>query len=148
MQLTGSHSPRLNRTIHKNAPLCAYSRGQVCIHAYSVYPGLDAATGHARRLIQLPRLRKLLKGEPATRENVSRIEFLRVTPKDPALSLFECYRSMFALRNIGTDGVGNPSASGFLDYSALFKFISRDTHKLLSLTSGLLTRHEIAFVFG
>jgi len=72
----------------------------------------------------------LLKGKPAT-EDLSRdsIESLRIALTDPALSLFERYRAMFALRNIGTDEAVDALASGFSDDSALFK-------------------HEIAFVFG
>ncbi|KAG6890828.1 hypothetical protein C0995_003261 [Termitomyces sp. Mi166 len=48
---------------------------------------------------------------------------------DTKLSLFERYRAMFALRNIGTPDAIDALASGFTDSSALFK-------------------HEIAFVFG
>lgn len=55
---------------------------------------------------------------------------------------------MFALRNIGTDEAVDALASGFSDESALFKFVSRHLHKVLHLTSGSLSRHEIAFVFG
>jgi deoxyhypusine monooxygenase len=64
-----------------------------------------------------------LKGKPAP-EDLSRdsIEPLRVTLTNPALSLFERYRAMFALRNIGTDEAVEALASGFSDDSALFKF--------------------------
>ncbi|KAJ7095775.1 armadillo-type protein [Mycena belliarum] len=48
---------------------------------------------------------------------------------DTQLSLFERYRAMFALRNIGTPAAVDALAAGFADESALFK-------------------HEIAFVFG
>ena len=45
------------------------------------------------------------------------------------LPLFERYRAMFALRDIGTPAAVDALAAGFVDESALFK-------------------HEIAFVFG
>ncbi|KAJ7795614.1 armadillo-type protein [Mycena olivaceomarginata] len=48
---------------------------------------------------------------------------------DTSLPLFERYRAMFALRNVGTPAAVDALASGFSDDSALFK-------------------HEIAFVFG
>ncbi|KAF8073767.1 armadillo-type protein [Lyophyllum atratum] len=48
---------------------------------------------------------------------------------DTGLPLFERYRAMFALRNIGTPAAVDALASGFTDSSALFK-------------------HEIAFIFG
>ncbi|KXN88267.1 Deoxyhypusine hydroxylase [Leucoagaricus sp. SymC.cos] len=48
---------------------------------------------------------------------------------NPNLPLFERYRAMFALRNIGTPAAVDALASGFSDDSALFK-------------------HEIAFIFG
>ncbi|KAF9781570.1 armadillo-type protein [Thelephora terrestris] len=72
----------------------------------------------------------LLKGKPAP-QDLSRdsVESLKTTLRDPALPLFERYRAMFALRNIGTDEAVDALASGFSDESALFK-------------------HEIAFVFG
>lgn len=66
----------------------------------------------------------LLKGKPAP-EDLSRdsIESLRLAMTDPALPLFERYRAMFALRNIGTDEAVDALASGFSDDSALFKFV-------------------------
>ena len=68
----------------------------------------------------------LLKGKPAP-EDLSRdtIESLRITLTDPVLPLFERYRAMFALRNIGTDEAVDALASGFSDDSALFKFAFR-----------------------
>ncbi|EIW59371.1 ARM repeat-containing protein [Trametes versicolor FP-101664 SS1] len=62
----------------------------------------------------------------ASPENVAK---LRATLLDTSLSLFERYRAMFALRNIGTPAAVDALAAGFADDSALFK-------------------HEIAFVFG
>ncbi|KAH9939815.1 ARM repeat-containing protein, partial [Amylocystis lapponica] len=57
------------------------------------------------------------------------IAALRTTLLDRTRPLFERYRAMFALRNIGTPAAVDALAAGFADDSALFK-------------------HEIAFVFG
>ena len=92
----------------------------------------------------------LLKGKP-TPEDLSQdsIEFLRVSLTDSALPLFERYRAMFALRNIGTDAAVDALASGFADDSALFKLVSHNhNHPFYPLTKEPLSRHEIAFVFG
>ncbi|KAI1794888.1 ARM repeat-containing protein [Ganoderma leucocontextum] len=62
----------------------------------------------------------------ASEENITK---LRNTLNDKNLPLFERYRAMFALRNIGNPAAVDALASGFGDDSALFK-------------------HEIAFVFG
>ena len=72
----------------------------------------------------------LLKGKPAP-EALSRdsVESLRVSLTDPALPLFERYRAMFALRNIGTNEAVDALASGFTDDSALFKFVPRRHHR-------------------
>ena len=92
----------------------------------------------------------LLNGKPGP-ETLSRdsIESLRVSLTDPAVPLFERYRAMFALRNIGTNEAVDALASGFTDDSALFKSVSYPhCYPILPLTNGSLTRHEIAFVFG
>ncbi|TDL22131.1 ARM repeat-containing protein [Rickenella mellea] len=72
----------------------------------------------------------LLSGKPKSgsisKGDVSR---LRDTLLDASLPLFERYRAMFALRNIGTAEAVDALAAGFKDDSELF-------------------RHEIAFVFG
>ncbi|KAH7912549.1 armadillo-type protein [Hygrophoropsis aurantiaca] len=72
----------------------------------------------------------LLSGQPKP-DNVtdSSIDALRTTLLNIELPLFERYRAMFALRNIGTPAAVDALAAGFSDDSALFK-------------------HEIAFVFG
>jgi len=57
------------------------------------------------------------------------VEELRSRLLDAQLPLFERYRAMFALRNIGSPAAVDALAAGFSDDSALFK-------------------HEIAFVFG
>jgi len=74
----------------------------------------------------------LLKGKPAS-EDLSRgsIESLGITLTDPALPLFERYRAMFALRNIGTDEAVDALTSGFSDDSALFKSVSYHKHHLI-----------------
>ncbi|KAJ7505200.1 armadillo-type protein [Mycena galericulata] len=72
----------------------------------------------------------LLAGTPKP-EDISKAGILSLKEKllDTRLSLFERYRAMFALRNIGTPAAVDALAAGFSDDSALFK-------------------HEIAFVFG
>ena len=72
----------------------------------------------------------LLKGGPAP-EGLSQdtVESLRVSLTSSALPLFERYRAMFALRNIGTDEAVDALASGFADDSALFKFVLRPQHR-------------------
>ncbi|KAJ7225986.1 deoxyhypusine hydroxylase [Mycena pura] len=72
----------------------------------------------------------LLAG-PSEPEDVSEASVLVLKEKllDTRIPLFERYRAMFGLRNIGTPAAVDALASGFSDDSALFK-------------------HEIAFVFG
>ncbi|RDX48220.1 ARM repeat-containing protein [Polyporus arcularius HHB13444] len=88
--------------------------------AEETYPSIDPA----------PPTSGLLAGkaapEDASEENIAK---LRNTLNDRSLPLFDRYRAMFALRNIGTPAAVDALASGFSDDSALFK-------------------HEIAFVFG
>ncbi|KIK95169.1 hypothetical protein PAXRUDRAFT_827288 [Paxillus rubicundulus Ve08.2h10] len=67
-----------------------------------------------------------LKPDDVTEASISS---LRSALLDTELPLFERYRAMFALRNIGTPAAVDALACGFSDDSALFK-------------------HEIAFVFG
>ncbi len=52
---------------------------------------------------------------------------------DKGLPLFERYRAMFALRNIGTPDAVDALAAGFSDDSALFKFV----HSIHNATLGL-----------
>ncbi|KAJ6563537.1 armadillo-type protein [Mycena sp. CBHHK59/15] len=72
----------------------------------------------------------LLAGTPEP-EAVSEAGILSLKYRllDTRLPLFERYRAMFALRNVGTPAAVDALAAGFSDESALFK-------------------HEIAFVFG
>ena len=51
------------------------------------------------------------------------IAALRTTLLDSARPLFERYRAMFALRNIGTPAAIDALAAGFADDSALFKCV-------------------------
>ena len=51
------------------------------------------------------------------------VQALRSALLDTKLPLFERYRAMFALRNIGSAGAVDALASGFTDDSALFKFV-------------------------
>ncbi|TCD70887.1 deoxyhypusine hydroxylase [Steccherinum ochraceum] len=77
-----------------------------------------------------PPTSKLLSGRPAPEDVAdSNIAHLRSKLLNKKLPLFERYRAMFALRNIGTPAAVDALADGFSDDSALFK-------------------HEIAFVFG
>ncbi|KAJ7644023.1 armadillo-type protein [Roridomyces roridus] len=65
---------------------------------------------------------------------------------DTRLSLFERYRAMFALRNIGTPAAVDALAAGFSDDSALFKheiaFVLQNTHE------SEMVRHEAAEALG
>ncbi|KAK9764243.1 deoxyhypusine hydroxylase [Basidiobolus ranarum] len=63
---------------------------------------------------------------PSTEESIEKLKEVYLNPKK---HLFERYRAMFALRNIGTTEAVLALAEGFDDESALF-------------------RHEIAFVYG
>ncbi|KAH6912713.1 deoxyhypusine hydroxylase [Coprinopsis sp. MPI-PUGE-AT-0042] len=77
-----------------------------------------------------PATSKLLAGKPKPEDlSLETIEQLQKQLVDTNVSLFERYRAMFALRNIGTKEAVEALASGFTDDSALFK-------------------HEIAFIFG
>ncbi|EPS93382.1 hypothetical protein FOMPIDRAFT_1026567 [Fomitopsis schrenkii] len=72
----------------------------------------------------------LLSGKAAPEDTSNEaIAALKYTLLDASRPLFERYRAMFALRNIGTPAAVDALAAGFTDDSALFK-------------------HEIAFVFG
>ncbi|KAI0041993.1 deoxyhypusine hydroxylase [Auriscalpium vulgare] len=72
----------------------------------------------------------LLTGKPKPDDlTLDRIAQLKGQLLDKQSPLFERYRAMFALRNIGTAEAVDALAAGFSDDSALFK-------------------HEIAFVFG
>ncbi|ORY05324.1 ARM repeat-containing protein [Basidiobolus meristosporus CBS 931.73] len=67
--------------------------------------------------------------DPAPPSDEDSIEKLKEIYLNPKQHLFERYRAMFALRNIGTTEAVLALAEGFKDESALF-------------------RHEIAFVYG
>jgi len=77
-----------------------------------------------------PPTSKLLSCQPKPEDvSESAISTLKASLLDTRLPLFERYRAMFALRNIGSPSAVDALASGFSDDSDLFK-------------------HEIAFVFG
>lgn len=93
----------------------------------------DSQTSETRIFTSIdpaPPTSKLLAGtskpEDASDSSVALLQSTLVDVKRP---LFERYRAMFALRNIGTPAAVEALSSGFSDDSALFK-------------------HEIAFVFG
>jgi deoxyhypusine monooxygenase len=65
----------------------------------------------------------LLKGAPKPEQpSDAAVAGLQAQLVDTKLSLFERYRAMFALRNIGTPAAVDALASGFSDDSALFKY--------------------------
>lgn len=66
---------------------------------------------------------------PLATDVASKVEKLQTMLNDQSIPLFERYRAMFRLREMGTDEACLALASGFDDPSALF-------------------RHEIAYVFG
>lgn len=66
---------------------------------------------------------------PMPQDQEAKVEKLQNILNDQAKPLFERYRAMFRLRDLGTDEAALALASGFDDPSALFK-------------------HEIAYVFG
>jgi len=67
-----------------------------------------------------PPTSSLLAGKSGT-ATVSSVEELRLKLLDTQLPLFERYRAMFALRNIGSPSAVDALAAGFSDDSALFK---------------------------
>lgn len=66
---------------------------------------------------------------PLAPEVAAKVDKLQAMLNDQSISLFERYRAMFRLREMGTDEACLALATGFDDPSALF-------------------RHEIAYVFG
>jgi deoxyhypusine monooxygenase len=65
----------------------------------------------------------LLSGRPNPQDtSESNTSMLRATLLDTTQTLFERYRAMFALRNIGTPAAVDALAAGFADDSALFKY--------------------------
>ncbi|XP_045448568.1 deoxyhypusine hydroxylase [Melitaea cinxia] len=67
--------------------------------------------------------------DPAPPSEVTDVEELRNTMMDESKSLFERYRALFSLRNLGTTDSINALGEGLRASSALF-------------------RHEVAFIFG
>ena len=60
------------------------------------------------------------KGKPEDMSDAA-VAKLKVQLLDTKLSLFERYRAMFSLRNIGTDAAIDALAEGLKDESALLK---------------------------
>lgn len=77
----------------------------------SLYTSIDPA----------PPTSGLLKGAKPEDRSEATVKRLQAQLLDTKLSLFERYRAMFALRNIGTPAAVDALASGFTDDSALFK---------------------------
>ncbi len=72
-----------------------------------------------------PPTSKLLSGKASPEDTrPENIASLKGKLLDKSLPLFERYRAMFALRNIGTPDAVDALASGFSDDSALFKYVS------------------------
>lgn len=67
------------------------------------------------------------KGAPEDMSDAS-IAKLKAQLLDTKLSLFDRYRAMFSLRNIGTPAAVDALAEGFSDESALFKYVSRESN--------------------
>lgn len=89
-----------------------------------------------------------MSGKAAQDTSDEAIAALKYTLLDVSRPLFERYRAMFALRNIGTPVAVDALAAGFTDDSALFKYVSPMVNLTTPLTRSLIRRHEIAFVFG
>ena len=89
----------------------------------------------------------LLSGRPKpTGIAADDVKSLRATLLDTKVPLFERYRAMFALRNIGTPDAVDALASGFSDDSALFKCACASCRKtvLIHITYHQ-TRNRICF---
>lgn len=138
-KLAKSHSPRLNGTTRQKEGLIT-PRPLKRRSVYSRALGKLLLTRSSRTYMSIdpaPPTSGLLKGKPSLKDlSHGSIETLRVTLTNPALPLFERYRAMFALRNIGTDEAVDALASGFSDDSALFKFVSHHFYKVLLLIGG------------
>ncbi|CAF4900022.1 unnamed protein product [Pieris macdunnoughi] len=72
---------------------------------------------------------KFLSIDPAPPSTEEDVEVLKNTMMDESKTLFDRYRAMFSLRNLGTTESINALGEGFKASSALF-------------------RHEVAFIFG
>lgn len=80
----------------------------------SLYTSIDPAPASSGLLTGTP------KAEDVSGDGVSALQKELV---DTSLPLFQRYRAMFALRNIGTPAAVDALASGFSDDSALFKYV-------------------------
>jgi deoxyhypusine monooxygenase len=105
--------------------------------SFSTYASIDPAPATSGLLSGVP------KPEDVTQDNIDQLKSQLLDKKRP---LFERYRAMFALRNIGTPAAVDALAAGFSDDSALFKCVFRQIISGICLMK--IARHEIAFVFG
>lgn len=80
-------------------------------YSFSLYTSIDPA----------PPSSCLLLNSNSKGVSEARIAQLQQELVDPNLPLFQRYRAMFSLRNIGTPAAVDALASGFTDDSALFK---------------------------
>ncbi len=102
------------------------STSQMCVHHFHSYDSpiycwklLDRAY---TSIDPAPPSSGLMSGRPRpTGIDVNDVLALKTTLLDTTKPLFERYRSMFALRNLGTPEAVDALASGFVDDSALFK---------------------------
>jgi deoxyhypusine monooxygenase len=100
-----------------------------CVLCTCFTPSLSCLCRAYTSIDPAPPTSGLLKGKPAPEDlSLSTIESLRAALTDPASPLFERYRTMFALRNIGTDEAVDALASGFSDDSPLFKSVFHHLH--------------------
>ena len=107
-------------TTAKAAELCVAPSPRSHPSSYFAHRGCRAYTS----IDPAPPTSGLLAGRPAPEdasdENIAR---LHAALLDTGLPLFERYRAMFALRNIGTPAAVDALAAGFADDSALFKYV-------------------------
>ena len=68
------------------------------------------------------------------------VELLQKDLINKNIPLFQRYRAMFALRNIGTPAAVDALAAGFSDDSALFKYVSNLVYSHKSANSSKDTR--------
>ena len=92
--------------------MCPIDAGCLLLSLSRLYTSIDPAPPTS------PLLSGQIKPEDTSESNILS---LKSTLMDVQLPLFERYRAMFALRNIGTPSAVDALASGFSDDSALFK---------------------------
>jgi deoxyhypusine monooxygenase len=94
--------------------LCALTRWYRGLRLARLYTSVDPA----------PPASSLLRDKASkSSESDAAVPDLRKTLLDPSLPLFQRYRAMFALRNIGSAAAVDALADGFADESDLFKSV-------------------------